>query len=295
MYANSYQSLPSDAGIIFLGNAGSGKSFLCNCIIGHEQFEHDFRTTAVTTVTEYHEVNIPEKFNLRIYNISGSVEANQKRVEENKRQIMKAFEECPNSIVIFVWTQNGGRVNPNDVVAFNALNAAYAFPAESLAFVVNDLPPHRNSRRNYDGEFLATLKVLLEPMKVSVKDIIFIDHIEPGHEMKLTDARTKLLDLISKHYILPQTRCADIILELEQLQKDLCDIKNKQMQAEQDKEKFKRYAEQLQNELADSLSKQIKAEQEKIKAEKDKEKAEQDKKKADQEKEKAEAERRKAE
>ncbi|CAF3389844.1 unnamed protein product, partial [Rotaria sp. Silwood2] len=67
------------------------------------------------------------------------------------------------------------------------------------------------------------------------------------------------------------------------------------MQAEQDKEKFKRYAEQLQNELADSLSKQIKAEQEKIKAEKDKEKAEQDKKKADQEKEKAEAERRKAE
>jgi len=45
-------------GVIILGNSGVGKSFLANILLGHDVFAHRIDAHAVTTKTEFQEVNM---------------------------------------------------------------------------------------------------------------------------------------------------------------------------------------------------------------------------------------------
>ena len=68
----------------------------------------------MTTVTEHYRIQA-DGHDLLVYNIPGLVEVNQAKIDQNKEEIQKAFKECPTSIVIFVWTQIGGRAQNDDV------------------------------------------------------------------------------------------------------------------------------------------------------------------------------------
>lgn len=165
MAANSIEGKIDEVGFIILGNSGAGKSFICNLLIGEEIFANDFDPNAVTTTTRFHRVPCGS-FDALIYDIPGLIEADQERIDRNKREIEKAFKECPNSIVLFVWTHKGGRVVHEDIIAFQALNKAYQFSSESLAFVLNSLPPKRSPQ--YDEKFTVTLANHLKPITVSI-------------------------------------------------------------------------------------------------------------------------------
>ncbi|CAF0817517.1 unnamed protein product [Adineta steineri] len=162
-------------GLIILGNSGVGKSFLGNILLGRDAFVHDFSSSSVTHTTEFQEMELGHD-TLAIFNIPGLIEAEQERIDLNKKEIDKAFAQRPNSIVMFVFGQQGGRMREEDVVAFNAINAAYPFRPESLVLVVNGLPKDRPPK--YEGTTLVLLQQLLTGVSVNSHNLCFLDQID---------------------------------------------------------------------------------------------------------------------
>ncbi|CAF4883175.1 unnamed protein product, partial [Rotaria sp. Silwood1] len=104
--------------------------------------------TPVTTVTESIEYTINNTTYV-IFNIPGLIEAKQEQIDLNKQEINKAFQLCPNAVVIYVFGNQSGRIRNEDIVAFHALNNAYPFASKSLVLVVNGIPVDREE--NYEG------------------------------------------------------------------------------------------------------------------------------------------------
>jgi predicted GTPase len=177
-------------GLIILGNAGVGKSFLGNILLNREVFVHEFSADSVTHTTEYCEIQIGD-FKLAIFNIPGLIEANQKRIDLNKREIEKAFLARPNSIVLYVFGNQRGRLRDEDLVAFNAINAAYSFQSESLVLVMNDLDKDRPS--NYEGTTLVRLQQLLPYVPINEQNVCFLDRIDRNNPNQRQFLKEQLL------------------------------------------------------------------------------------------------------
>ncbi|CAF1532438.1 unnamed protein product, partial [Rotaria sp. Silwood1] len=156
---------------------------------------------------------------------------------------MKAFEECPESVVIFVWTHVGGRTQNDDVIAFGALNDAYRFPPESLLFVVNNVPADRPER--YEGLFIVALENALKPIPVSAKDTIFIDTLRPDDGTQRERMRSKLIQHISFHQARHQKKIHDIVLQSDQLKQLRELIKKQQQEAERDRAQHQKRIEEM--------------------------------------------------
>lgn len=158
-------------GLIILGNSGVGKSFICNLLLGEEVFKHQYKPTACTLETELIEVEIKDR-KLTIFNIPGLIENQQDRIELNKKEIQKAFQTCPNSIICFVCGGGiGGRVLDSDVIAFNALHESYQFSVASLMFIVNQIKKNRDT--DYDATAATVLQELCK-VKVPATQIVFL-------------------------------------------------------------------------------------------------------------------------
>lgn len=239
------QTETNEHGIIILGNAGAGKSHICNILAGYNRFEADFQPEAVTTVTEHDRITLGSA-PFRLYNIPGLVEVNQEHIDQNKREIMKAFDQSPISIVLFVWTQIGGRVQNDDVIAFNALNDAYKFPTGSLMFIVNNIPSKRPP--DYEGKFIAILSNMLKPMPVSLEATFFLDTMDSEENEKISKARSSLALFINRHHASLQRRHADIILQSDQLKKMRELLKQQQQEAERDRVAFQNQIQKMARE-----------------------------------------------
>jgi len=161
-------------GLIILGNSGVGKSFLANIITGYDVFLHQFQATSVTHNTTSVDITLGSH-TFTIFDIPGLIEAQQERIDLNKQEIDKAFIQRPNSIILFVFGQVNGRLRAQDIVAFNAINAAYPFKQGSLLLVVNGVPKNRPS--DYAEETLADLQKLLKNVNVNNNNLCFTDLI----------------------------------------------------------------------------------------------------------------------
>jgi hypothetical protein len=159
-------------GLVLLGNSGVGKSFIGNVILGRDVFEHECNSSSVTHETEFEDYTVGNA-SYAVFNIPGLIEADQEAVDRNKAEIYKAFQQRPSSVVAFVFTGgSGGRIRDEDVIAFEAINAAYNFHAESLLLIVNDLPLNRSP--TYEGKTAMKLEGLLNIPNVR---ICFLDRI----------------------------------------------------------------------------------------------------------------------
>jgi hypothetical protein len=235
MAANCVPSKKPEYGLIILGNAGAGKSYICNMIIGYERFETDFRREAVTTTAEYHRINAGPS-DLLVYNIPGLIESHQEEIDRNKREIIKAFERCPISVVMFVWTQVDGRPQPDDIIAFKALKEAYKFSSKSLIFVLNNIPSKRPP--TYEGRFLALLTKMLNPMPISLEDMFFLNTLNSEDNEKFDGTRDRLLFFIAQHRENEQRMQADIIVLYNEVRMIRKAIKEQYVEAEKNKQTF---------------------------------------------------------
>ena len=233
-------------GLIILGNTGAGKSFICNLLIGEQVFASDFRAEAVTTETRHYRLRC-STFNLMIFDVPGLIEADQDAIDRNKREISQAFRQCPLSIVLFVCTVNrGGRVQQEDIVAFNALNEAYQFPENSLLFMLNNLPPNRPA--GYDGKCLLMLSKLIESSAATPEKIFLLENLGGETEEIVDENRLKLFNFLftakpqqQKEYREVALRVTEIKMLKDQLQQVL-------QRMEKDREMFERYMKSMEQE-----------------------------------------------
>jgi hypothetical protein len=178
-------------GLLFLGNPGVGKSFLGNIVLRREAFEHKCSSSSVTDHAEFQDTTIGSTL-YSVFNLSGLLNDNQTTTDRNKREIYKAFQQCPNSIVAFVFTgESGGRLRNEDLTVFKALDTVYGFQQQSLVLIINNLPQERPI--SYENELSAKLQ---DHCKVPNVKICLLDHINIANEQEREQIRSKLIATI---------------------------------------------------------------------------------------------------
>ncbi|CAF1478437.1 unnamed protein product [Adineta ricciae] len=90
-----------NVGIIILGNNNSEKSFLGNVILKRELLQH-----------KYQELSFLGQSYI-VYNIPSLIEAEQERIDLNKREIYTFFQQHPRSIVLFVFGEEKQKIQYN--------------------------------------------------------------------------------------------------------------------------------------------------------------------------------------
>ena len=246
----SGQSPSERYGLIILGNSGVGKSFLANLFLQKESFVHQTSATAVTTATEFIEYTTGNKTYV-VFNIPGLIEADQERIEINKREIDKAFQQCPNGIVIYVFGTQKGRIRNEDVIAFQALNDAYPFDTKSLVLVVNGIP-RQNRAPNYEGETIVLLQKMLRTELP--KNICFLDDIDISNPQEKNQLQQKFLQTAMSALPKVHLKQHDIELQVDtinQLKEDLSRIK---AQFDEEKEELTTKFEEEQRLYKEELS-----------------------------------------
>eukprot|EP00759_Apiculatamorpha_spiralis_P024101 PhF_6_TR27812/c0_g1_i2/m.40558 len=124
--------------VVLLGNAGTGKSFLLNCLVEQKVFESKYDPQGVTKEVEVRTYNDGHN-TYHLYNIPGLLEADLKNTERNKgitEDVFRRVEGKP-TIVVFVAGLDTGRVGSQDVDAFKALLDYVTVPHGSLAVIGN--------------------------------------------------------------------------------------------------------------------------------------------------------------
>lgn len=202
-------------GLIILGNSGVGKSFLANGFLGEDTFVHKAAPSAVTKATECIQCKIGDKTHV-VFNIPGLIEAEQQLINKNKIEIEKAFEIEPNSVIIYVFGNQGGRIRNEDVIAFNALNKAYSFQPKSLILVINNLPKDRE--KDYEGETIMRLRQWVH-LDTSFQNFCFLDGINKSNAVERIRLRDQLLQAAMYAYPNIHTKQHDIQLDVDQIKK----------------------------------------------------------------------------
>ncbi|CAF0951584.1 unnamed protein product [Adineta ricciae] len=228
---------PSSNGLILIGNTGVGKSFLGNILSNSDTFQHGCSASSITHHIQFQNTTIGQML-YSIYDTPGLLEDDQNAVNRNKQEISKAFQQCPNCVVIFVFTGgSGGRIRDEDVRTFQALKWVFSFQQQSLLVVVNDLPKGRSV--GYENEINNKLQGYC---KIPNVKICLLDHIDSSKSQEREQLRTKLINPVLQ--CVPKLHVQNGLIDLgtvDDQQERLADLR-RQNQALDDKAEQARVA-----------------------------------------------------
>ena len=108
--------------VVFLGNSGRGKSFLCNALLRGTVFDSRYQSKACTTCNDFACVDLGSKTYV-ICNVPGLIDAENKNHERNGACIRQFFEFMPTSrtLLMYVCVPIGGRCVHEDFTAMKSL------------------------------------------------------------------------------------------------------------------------------------------------------------------------------
>ena len=132
----------------------------------------------------------------------------------NKREIDHAFSKRPNSLIIYVFGQQNGRLRDEDVVAFNSINAAYPLNVKSLLLVVNGLPSARPD--NYEGEVMLMLQDIIQ-LEIAADRVCFLNYIEKNDPSEREGLKNQLLKSIVELTPTEHIKIHDIHLKADEV------------------------------------------------------------------------------
>eukprot|EP01119_Soliformovum_irregulare_P002672 TRINITY_DN12928_c0_g1_i1.p2 TRINITY_DN12928_c0_g1~~TRINITY_DN12928_c0_g1_i1.p2 ORF type:complete len:310 (+),score=83.31 TRINITY_DN12928_c0_g1_i1:843-1772(+) len=238
---NMAETTPQQVGLIIVGNSGVGKSWLANVLLKKEQFTHEYKPSAVTLETEVTTATLKAGTIIKIFNIPGLIENDQERIEKNKVEIDKAFQQSPTSIVVYVFGNQGGRIRNEDVVAFNALRKAYDIVSKSLCLVVNMVRPGGSA--TYEAETIHTLQKLLH--LPTAPEIGFIDEVLPGGSKE--QAYMTLQKIIQKCTPSPHKKVEEIDLDSDRIKALVAKVEEEKQALQKELEGMQSRLVELQN------------------------------------------------
>mmetsp|Transcript_14986 Transcript_14986/g.20961 ORF Transcript_14986/g.20961 Transcript_14986/m.20961 type:complete len:197 (+) Transcript_14986:227-817(+) len=172
-------------------------------------------------------------------------------IERNKREIQKAFEICPVSVIVFVFGNNGGRIRSEDCVAFEALAKAYELKHKSLCFVVNDLPD--NVPENYEAKTILSLKKLFK-MEENPR-VCFIKRLHSKNMEATAPVREQLMSVVVQCEALFHKKHCEIELQAEQIAKYKEEVQKRQEEITKLQETMQKEISQLQRQLDEEKAK----------------------------------------
>ena len=130
--------------MLLLGNSGSGKSRMFNLLCSKNIFESGTQAAAVTRHASAALISQPKLFNKKLLLIDtpGVIESDTKRIDDNRKEIVRAIRflpEVPSAIVIVF---NGSdRVSSSDKELAVALRTIIKFQAsQGVSLIVNNFP-----------------------------------------------------------------------------------------------------------------------------------------------------------
>jgi len=128
------------AGVLLIGNSGVGKSLLVNLILRREHFRHAQEAVSVTDKVEWvhgYALLNGDMRKIALFNIPGLIEADEANFSRNKVALTNAFAKQKQHVTVFVFGNNNGRLQADDVDAFIKVTKVYALQAQSLVVVFN--------------------------------------------------------------------------------------------------------------------------------------------------------------
>ncbi|CAF3433682.1 unnamed protein product, partial [Rotaria socialis] len=181
-------------------------------LLGKEVFESRFDAHSVTRKTAYVALE-KQTIHYAIFDIPGLIENSESNLEENKREIYRAFYMMPDSIIVFIFGTSGGRINCQDVAAFKAMNVAYGFDNKSLLLIVNNIPKERSDQ--YENEIIT---ILIRALNIEFQDnVYFMDQIPRQNETELAESRDDLWEKVKTRESHLHNRKMDITLDKDRL------------------------------------------------------------------------------
>lgn len=116
--------------------------------------------------------------------------------------------------MIYVFGQQNGRIRDEDVVAFNAINAAYPLNIDSLLLVVNNHSGNRST--NYEGETMFMLQHTIETTG-SINRVSFLNSINIDSSEERQNLKSQLLRAIVELSPTQHTKLHDIYLIADEI------------------------------------------------------------------------------
>ncbi|KAF9152759.1 hypothetical protein DFQ26_000788 [Actinomortierella ambigua] len=137
--------------VLLVGNPGAGKSFLLNSLGG--TFPTGFSTVrGLTKASTFCDVNIGGS-NIRLWDVPGLLDAKDKIIAHNAKEITNALRASGVFKLIFVLAQMGGRVRREDLYMVGEVMAAIEYSID-VGLIINKVPndhwEHYNMNKNID-------------------------------------------------------------------------------------------------------------------------------------------------
>jgi GTPase involved in cell partitioning and DNA repair len=200
-----------------------GKSFIANLILGKQSFQHKISATSVTNTIEFDTIpnlSIDDFKQTLIYNIPGLIEAKSSNMERNKSMLNDVLRTNPNVVLMFIFTNQNGRLVPDDIEAFRALIRSYpTIDTESLVIVFNQAKTHVNGWLN---EMLWLLKKMTPEWKQEFTRVVCVDNLTTAadvngvNQTRLTDTLKTCIPVNVGNPVTPLSFSSDEITKLRE-------------------------------------------------------------------------------
>jgi hypothetical protein len=127
----------NEISLIVLGNPGSGKSFLLNCLLERERFVHRISPDRVTSEAETEILDLKDGRKIRLWNLPGIIEPRASSLEHNLTALKRAFLESSKQIVAIVLQHQGGRLRHEDLELFIQAKRVWNLTPEATILLLN--------------------------------------------------------------------------------------------------------------------------------------------------------------
>ncbi|KAF9113318.1 hypothetical protein BGX30_006980, partial [Mortierella sp. GBA39] len=130
--------MPQEQKILFVGNTGSGKSYLLNYLGG--TFVSDISNDGAGVTRTYETKDCSVFPNTTLVDTPGLIEETDERMKENAEQIIAALKTGGSFKVVLVMGDSSGRVDLYTTVLLKKLHDTLIDPSMKIGFIFNKTP-----------------------------------------------------------------------------------------------------------------------------------------------------------